>query len=239
MSAAIRQSPVHEALAHRSPEWGEINSMPVALSFRSEESELFKRLALCDLSALERFGVAGPNAAGWLREQGCEVPEGINTWSESQDGILVARLGHSEFFIEDVPNGSVVSELRGSLGSTGTDGVRPVIRQDAAFALTGELAREVMLQVCGLDFDSMDYDRNPVFMTRVAVTSDIVLPRTLGGTPVFRIWCDYPLGMYLWEELSAIVEEFGGKPIGVSAFLGGGEGEDWKAGSRGSNNGSG
>jgi sarcosine oxidase subunit gamma len=225
MSAAIRQSPVHEALAHRSPEWGEINSMPVALSFRSEESELFKRLALCDLSALERFGVAGPNAADWLREQGCEVPEGINTWTGLQNGGLVARLGSSEFLIEDAPEGSTARGLKDSLNS-GADGVRPVVRQDAAFALIGERAREVMLEVCGLDFDSVDHDERPVFMTRVAVISAVVLPQTLGGTPVFRIWCDYPYGMYLWEELCGIVEELGGKPVGVSAFFGGEEGAE-------------
>lgn len=219
MSAAIRQSPVYHALAHRRPEWGEINSMPVALSFkRSREDELFKRVALCDLSALERFGVTGPNAAGWLQQQGCEVPEGINTWSGLQNGGHAARLGTSEFFIEDAPEGSMVRELKSSL-SSGTDGVRPIVRQDAAFALTGERTREVMLQVCGINFDSADYDDHPVFMTRVAGVTAIVVPQTLGGTPVFRIWCDHPFGMYLWEELSAIVEEFGGEPIGVSVFL--------------------
>lgn len=219
MSAAIRQSPVHEALAHRRPEWGEISSMPVALSFkRSREDELFKRLALCDLSALERFGVTGTNAAEWLQRQGCELPQGINTWSGLQNGGRVARLGASEFFIEDAPEGSMVRELKGSLNS-GAEGVRPIIRQDAAFALTGERSREMMLQVCGLDFDAEDYGEHPVFMTRVAGITAIVIPQTLNGTSVFRIWCDYPFGMYLWEELSAIVEEFGGEPIGVSAFL--------------------
>ena len=111
-------------------------------------------------------------------------------------------------------------EMRDSLNS-GDDGVRPVVRQDAAFALTGSRAREVMLEVCGLDFDSVDYGERPVFMTRVAVTSAVVLPQMSGETPVFRIWCDYPYGMYLWEELCDIVEELGGKPVGVSAFFGG------------------
>lgn len=194
--------------------------MPVALGFgrAEEEDELFKRLALCDLSALGRFGVKGPDAAGWLREQGVTVPEGTNTWFDLRDGGLVARLGSGEFLVEDGPEGSAARGLGQTLHS-GTNSVRPVVRQDAALVLTGTRAREVMGEVCGLDFDSVDYVERPLFMTRVAVISALVLPLASDGTPVFRVWCDHPYGMYLWEELNAIVEEVGGGVIGVSAFF--------------------
>jgi sarcosine oxidase, subunit gamma len=223
---ATKHSPVHEEIAHLKPEWETINSMPVALGFGNgaKEAALREELAVCDLSYLNRFGVKGKNAAEWLREQAVETPDSSNTWTSLPNGGLTARLGRSEFLIEDGPEGSKAEELKSS-SNLGSGGVYPVLRQDAAFALTGRRAREVVSQVCGLDFDSVDYDERPVFFTRVAVTSALVLPRMERGVPVFRIWCGYPYGVYLWEELYEIVVEYGGGPIGVSAFYGGDESE--------------
>lgn len=223
MASGVRRSPVHEELARLGPEWGELNAMPVALGFGDpgREASLKEELGLCDLSALDRFGVKGANAAGWLEEHGVEAPAATNSWTGLPDEGLVARLGRSEFLVEDGPDGSTVEGLKDSPVSGA--GVYPVLRQDAAFALTGRRAREVMAQTCGLDFDSADLEERPVFLTRVAVTSALVLPRIEDGTPVFRIWCSYPYGAYLWEELYKIVEEHGGGAIGVSAFFGAGK----------------
>jgi hypothetical protein len=41
-----------------------------------------------------------------------------------------------------------------------------------------------------------------------------------GETRTFRIWCGSPYGIYLWEELRKIVEEFGGGVVGLSAVYG-------------------
>lgn len=221
ISSTMRRSPVHEELARLDPWWGELNGMSTALGFGdpARETGLRGELALCDLSALDRFGIKGKNSAGWLGEHGKETPEAANTWLGLPDGGLVARLGRSEFMVEDGPAGSKAGDLKEALTSGG-EGVYPVLRQDAAFALTGRRAREVMSQTCGLDFDSVDPEERPVFLTRVAVTSALVLPLVAGRTPVFRLWCGYPYGAYLWEELYKIVEEFGGSPIGTSAFFG-------------------
>ena len=97
-----------------------------------------------------------------------------------------------------------------------------MLRQDASFLLTGARAREVMLQVCGIDFDSVDYGARPLFLTRVAVISAVVLPWVEEGTRGFRLWCSYPYGLYLWEELNEIVGEFGGGVVGLSAVYDGG-----------------
>ncbi len=218
------RSPVHDAVERLYPEWGRVGPTPVALHFGNPEGEaaLKERLAICDVSALKRFGVKGPNADRWLEDHGIGVPEPANSWSYLPDGQgLVARLGRSEFLVEDGPDGSATEGLGDSLNS-GARGIYPVLRQDAAFALTGERAGEVMLQVCGVDFGSLDQEARPVVLTRVAVTSTVVLPRVEGGTQAFRIWCSSPYGMYLWEELREIVDEFGGGVVGLSALYGGG-----------------
>lgn len=221
---AIRRSPVHDELERLGPEWGRVGSTLAALSFGSPEREraLKERLALCDASALSRFGVKGPNAPECLRGQGIEVPERANSWSRLPDGRgLVLRLGRGEFLVEDAPGGNVVENLGGSLNS-GSRGPYPVMRQDAAFVLTGERAGEVMLQVCGIDFDAVDHEARQIFLTRVAVTSAVVLPLVEDGIRSFRLWCSYPYGAYLWEELEGIVGEYGGGVVGLSAVFGGG-----------------
>lgn len=220
MDAATRHSPVHEALERLNPEWGQISSMPVALGFGDpeREAELKERLAICDLSALDRFGLKGPNASGWLQDHGIDVPQAANTWSPLPKDGLVARLGTSEFLVEDGPEGDTVEGLRDSLNS-GSTGIYPVLRQDAAFALAGRRAGEVMSQTCSLDFGSVDYGKRPLFLTRVAVISAMVLPRVEGQSLTFHLWCSYPYGLYLWEELHEIVEEYGGGVVGISALF--------------------
>jgi sarcosine oxidase subunit gamma len=222
MEGTVRRSPVHDAVERLNPEWGRIGSAPVALHFGDPEGEaaLKERLGLCDVSALKRFGVKGPNAHRWLLDCGVEVPEPANSWSPLSDGRgLVARVGRSEFLVEDGPDGSITEELGDSLNSGARD-IYPVVRQDAAFALTGERAGEVMLQVCGVDFGALDHEARPVVLTRVAVISAVVLPRVEGVTRTFRIWCSSPYGIYLWEELREIVDEFGGGVVGLSAVYG-------------------
>jgi sarcosine oxidase subunit gamma len=222
--SATRHSPVHGALARLNPEWGRIGQMPVALNIGDPEREaaLKERLAICDVSALGRFGVKGPNASGWLRDHGVDVPGSANSWSRLPDGQgLILRLGSNEFLVEGGPRGSVVESLGGSLDS-GARGLYPVLRQDASFLLTGARAGEVMLQVCGIDFDCVDYGARPLFLTRVAVISAVVLPWVEEGTRGFRLWCSYPYGLYLWEELNEIVGEFGGGVVGLSAVYDGG-----------------
>lgn len=224
MGSVVRYSPVHEALAKHNPEWAEIEAMPAALSFSSLEQEraLRERLAICDLSALGRFGVKGENAPQWLQGHGVGVPERINTWAPLTDeGGLVMRVGANEFLIEDGLNTTTAKDMASSLGHGG-EGLYPVVRQEAAFGLTGSRASEVMLQSCALDFDSVNYNKRPIFFTRVALISALVLPQMEGGVPTFRLWCEYPYGMYLWGELEEMVEEYGGGIMGLSAYFGDG-----------------
>lgn len=215
------RSPVHDAVERLNPEWDRIGSTPVALHFGdpSGETALSRRLALCDASALERFGVKDPNAHRWLEDQGIDVPETANSWTTAHNGQgLIARLGRTEFLVEDTPEGSVTESLDNVLDS-GAPCIYPVQRQDAAFVLMGERSVEVMRQVCGVDFDSLDQEAQPVVLTRVAVISAVVMPEWEDGIQTFRIWCDAPYGMYLWEELHEILVELGGGVVGLSAVL--------------------
>ena len=83
-----------------------------------------------------RLGLKGPRAAEWLAAQGIVLPAAANTWSHAEagtgaDGLLVARLGESEFFLEDDAAGATLQRLAPSLNRS-LPGVYPVLREDAA-----------------------------------------------------------------------------------------------------------
>jgi sarcosine oxidase subunit gamma len=215
MSMALRRSPLHDALAAESPTWGELHGMQVALRLPDESAAAPIRLA--DASCLPRMGVKGPQAEAWLRGHGVAVPEGVNAWTRSSEGTIVARLARSEFFLEDKPGGTAVERLRAALAPA--PGVYPVLRQDAAIVLAGERFSELLAQTCNVDFRAWTLSQRVVVMTSMVGVSVLVLWHEQQGRPLFRIWCDGTFGAYLWQTLLAIAREAGGGAVGFSALF--------------------
>ena len=176
-----------------------------------------KPIVLADASCLPRMGVKGPQAEAWLRGQGVAVPEGANTWIRTSEGMIVARLARSEFFLEDMPGGSEVERLRVSLSAA--LGVYPVLRQDAAIALAGERFNDLLVQTCNVDFKAWTLSQRVVVMTSMVGVSVLVLWHEQRGRPLFRIWCDGTFGPYLWRTLLEIAREEGGGAVGFRALF--------------------
>ncbi|MEP6546212.1 MAG: hypothetical protein ABJD53_02000 [Gammaproteobacteria bacterium] len=179
----------------------------------------------------ERLGLKGPRAAEWLVAHGMVLPMLPNTWTYSEaanaaDILLVARLGSSEFFVEDAVAGTTLKRIAPS-GEDHPPGVYPVLREDRAFDLRGAGADDVLAQVCNVNFATLALDSHPVIMTLMigvavlvmpqAVTGPLVTGQATGGeTPErrYRIWCDPSFGPYLSESLGAVVNECGGRITG-------------------------
>jgi sarcosine oxidase subunit gamma len=159
----------------------------------------------------DRFGLKGPNAPEWLAAAGLEIPAVPNTWTSSS--LFVARLGASEFFLEDLPGGTALRQL---LEAGLPRGVYPVLREDSAFRLSGDGAFDVLAQVCSIDFSSMVADDRPVIMTSMVGVSVIVVAYEAPDETRYRIWCDPTFGRYLQQTLGHIVIECGGNYTGVS-----------------------
>jgi glycine cleavage system aminomethyltransferase T len=102
----IRTSPLYDSLRRLDPTWGELNGMATARNLATRASAA---LQLADLSALRRTGLKGSAAVSWLQSRNVPVPSHANTWTSLDGGGLVARLGRSEFLLEDGPQGAVVS----------------------------------------------------------------------------------------------------------------------------------
>ena len=170
----------------------------------------------------DRLGLKGARAAEWLAATGIPVPGTPNTWTSLQhpaaaDALLVARLGASEFFLEERPGGTTLKGIAPSLDER-WPGVYPVLREDSAFRLDGEGVHEVLAQVCNVNFAALALDARPLIMTLMIGVAVLIVPQTGDGDFDERrycIWCDPTFGAYLGESLGAVVVQCGGTYTGV------------------------
>jgi sarcosine oxidase, subunit gamma len=162
------------------------------------------------------LGLKGPRAAEWLVTLGIVLPRAPNSWSLSEESdtgaLLVARLGQSEFFLEEDSAGAALKRLSPSLERR-PPGVYPVLREDWGFTLAGERVHEVLAQVCNVNFAGLQLDSHPVIMTLMIGVAVLVVPQS--GRR-YRIWCDPTFGPYFAESLGAVVNDCGGRYMGVS-----------------------
>jgi hypothetical protein len=190
----------------------------------------------------DRLGIKGARAAEWLVAHGMPVPTAPNTWTCSAEtpaagAVLVARLGNSEFFLEDAAAGNTLQRMAPALGER-PRGVYPVLREDWAFRLGGGQADEVLAQVCNVNFAALPLASRPLIMTLMIGVAVLVVPQsvtgaasaagapnaasapylasapTAAGAPGGGF--DPTFGPYLGESLGAVVIECGGTYTGVS-----------------------
>jgi len=166
-----------------------------------------------------RLGVKGPRAAEWLAAQEIALPAAPNSWVRAGAGnagrLLVARLGQSEFFLEEAAAEVTLQRLVSAL-TAGPPGVYPVLREDFTFQLSGEGVHDALAQVCNVNFAGLDLDPQPVIMTLMIGVAVLVLPEEIDGARRYRFWCDPTFGPSLTETLATVVVECGGTIRGVT-----------------------
>jgi sarcosine oxidase subunit gamma len=214
-----RLSSLHELIGTAAPPLRAMAGMPVAMQV-SDEHSLALNVGVADLSVLVRVGVKGPHAAAWLSRQGLTVPETVNTWLRQTDGAIVARLGRSEFFVEDGGLEAGSASRLAPVLATGEPGLYPVPRQDVALALVGTRALQLLRQTCSVDFQEFLPSQQTAVMTQMAGVSVLVLWHAHQDATCYRIWCDPTYGHYLFATLVEIARELGGGFIGTQGFLG-------------------
>jgi sarcosine oxidase subunit gamma len=169
-----------------------------------------------------RLGLKGPRAADLLLSHGIVVPTAPNTWTHSEDsfgadGLLAARLGAAEFFLEEGASGATLKQISASLDDRAPGGhppgVYPVLREDWAFQIGGERVHDVLAQVCNVNFAALPLASHPLIMTLMIGVAVLVVPQG----DQYRIWCDPTFGPYLGESLGQVVIECGGRYTGASA----------------------
>lgn len=156
------------------------------------------------------FGVKGANAAQWLTEQGIPIPDRPNSWLPLPDGGMIARLGLTEFLVEDGLTCSIASHLSKTV-QTPPAKVYPVVRQDLALTLTGKRANDLLRQTCNVNFQALSLSDRPVILTSMIGVAVTVIPLVENDSLIYRIWCDSTFGDYFWKTLMNIAEELGGR----------------------------
>ena len=163
------------------------------------------------------FGCKGPRAADWLAAQGLPIPAAPNTWTalagagdRGVDTPVIARLGSSEFFLEDGTDGARVRGVAAACTAAAPAGVSSVLRQDWSFAVSGSGAEDFLAQVCNVHFAALDLAAAPVIMTLMVGVVVLIVPQAAAGGRTYRIWCDPTYGPYLGSALQGVVGESGG-----------------------------
>jgi sarcosine oxidase, subunit gamma len=216
MATSLRFSSIHHLL-HSNGSWREINAMPTLAALTNDEA-IAAQIGIADLSCLTRFGVKGAGAANWLEQQAISVPDRPNTWKPLSEGGIIARLGISEFLIEDSLHSSIALQLTDASQQLSAK-VYPVLRQDLAIAICGVALNELLLQTCNINFHALDLAKRPVILTSMIGVAATVIPGERNGQPFYRIWCDGTFGAYVWQTLVIIAQELGGGAIGSDIIL--------------------
>lgn len=180
-------------------------------------------LLLQRLAGRALFGCKGARAGEWLASLGLAVPAAPNRYSamagsggEAADGLIVARLGSSEFFLDEDAPGERVRRAAAALPAAPA-GVYPVQREDWALVLSGAAADDALAQVCNVNFAALDPGTRPVIMTLMVGVAVLVVPTLSAAMRHYRIWCDPTYGPYLCDALRGVVVECGGTYTGVKA----------------------
>jgi len=219
-NAPERANPMFAEQDALGPRWTTVDSMKTVDRYGPSDVDLAQVVGVGDLSARRRCGYKGPGAAAWLAQHQLPIPPQPNAWLALASGGLVARLGRSEFLIEDAPGGTQCASLQLDAPPAR---VYPVPRQDAELVLTGPEAGELLLQTCSVDFAGLDLAGRPAVLTSmvgvgVTVVAESAGPASSASAWRYRIWCDATFGAYLWQTLVEVARDLGGGPVGLEAL---------------------
>jgi len=214
MSLPVRTSPLADVQSPHAARWIDLENMPSVAAFEREAAEALDAVAIGDLSHRRRIGVKGPGAAAALAGLGLATPAQPNSWCRTADAI-VARLGLTEYLIEDSAGGDAVSRVQ---ALPDTAGVYPVPRFDAELVVAGPQAVDLFRQTCAVDLSALDAAGGALALTSmVGVGVTVAAVMTPAGV-TYRIWCDGTYGGYLWQTLCEVAEDMGGGSIGYETL---------------------
>jgi sarcosine oxidase subunit gamma len=188
----------------------------VVASYATEtiEASAARKLGLCDLSTLPRWGVTGKG--------GFEVPCRVNRAVRQADADVLARLSDSEYLLlaSGLLAGAAGSGGIPDPGDVAADSVYGLPRRDSHgwFAVSGSWAQALLATMCGVDLRDAAFGDGAVAQTSVARVSAVLMRADLGGTPCFFVLGSSTSAEYLWDALAGGLEAHGGAVVGIHAL---------------------
>ncbi|MBI2253544.1 MAG: sarcosine oxidase [Proteobacteria bacterium] len=229
-----RRSFIYRELVKLGAAFGEVNGAAVALNFgATREAELAsaRRLALADLSVLPHAGFKGRGTAEWLTAQGLSIGPDSNIAYGQAGGELAARLAPAEIFLLDslAGSGALMQRLNSAWkwaeAAPRPQQGYPLPRQDSHgwFMLAGEFAPEMFSKMCGVDLRRDRFADGQIAQTSVAKMGAIIIRADRKvkygrAHAAYHVLADIASAEYLWSCLLDAGEEFGIKPVGLTAL---------------------
>lgn len=223
-----RRSFVYRNLATLSATWEQNNGYALASIINDVDTELHcaHKLALCDLSHLQRIGFKGNGTNEWLAQQNVTVPPKINSANILENGCLTARLGSNDILIMD--NLKAATNFPEKLqqqwhldyapGNTLCGYIMPRQDSHACFYLTGIHTAEMFSKLCAVDLRSHKFANYMIAQTSLARLGAIIIRQDIQNTLAFLILVENVTAEYCWECLQDAMQEFQGQTIGVSTL---------------------
>ncbi|MBT3170798.1 MAG: sarcosine oxidase [Rhodospirillaceae bacterium] len=220
-----RRSFLYRELESAGATFDEVNGAAIAMAFGDDaaaEAAQARSLGLSDLSVLPRTGYKGWNMATWLQGQGAEMAEQNNNVSPQADGTRIARLAPGEALLlgDDQGSAGLIEKMDGAWSMETADGCFQVPRAETNFwlALSGAETPALFAKICAVDLRPAAAPPHTVVQTNVARLNAIIIRRDTAEVPVFDLLSDIASAVYLWRALLDAMDEFGGKPIGLTAL---------------------
>ncbi len=177
-------------------------------------------VALADETAHGRMLVEGEQAEALL-QRALDAPVlAINA------GVIVAaghvyRLRHDLFFISTNANdeAALVERLQ-SLARESAQFVTVTDMTDAwsELRVVGPLCREVLSQLCALDFAPSAFANHTAKQSSLAKTTQLIVRRDIAALPAFSLIGARSLAAYVWDTLLHTGHAYGIAPMGRKAM---------------------
>jgi len=233
-NAYARRSFLYRKLAATGANFGEVGGAAAALDFGDPdgEAQIARRLGLADLSVLPHTGFKGAGVVAWLRGQGVEVSEAPNWAPRQAGGGLALRQAAAEVTILGDLSGAggwperLRQAWRAEPVPPPSPRGFPMPRDEthAWLAVTGAHAAAMFAKLCGVDLRAPAFPQGRVAQTSIARLNGVIVRDDRGGTPFFHLLTDCAAAEYLWDCLRDAMAEFDGRPVGLTALRGLGEG---------------
>ncbi|MEM8501089.1 MAG: sarcosine oxidase [Pseudomonadota bacterium] len=221
---ATRRNPLNRLHQANGAKFIHINNAEIAAHYGNPaiEEQSLNSLALCDLSALSRWGCKGAGAPAWIESLSLELPLQANKSVLQSNGGLLARLSMEECLLLDntVSNSEWPNAIEGQCADEYPERVYSLPRADShcCFALVGEHSSDTLAKVCGVDLRLAKFANYDVAQTSVARVNAIVIRADQKDTPSFYILSDLSSAEFLWTCLIDAMQEFDGCAVGLTAF---------------------
>ena len=220
---------VYRKFDHLPVTWSEINGYAAALSIHDTnlEIEYAQKMALCDLSYIQRIGFKGIGTNEWLQTQKIIIPQDLNMAEVASNGCLIARLGSQDILVLDHLEKETNTKQRleeqwhydHAENKHSCGNIMPRQDSHSCFYVCGTNAPEMFSTLCAVDLRVNKFNNLMIAQTSLARISAIIIRCDAGNTPGYYVLVENVTSEYCWDCIQDAMKEYSGQLIGLSCLI--------------------